>query len=345
MADRPIALLSQLKALWQNVEALQEGGGGPQGPHSHTIANVTGLQSELDGKQPVGSYALTAHNHDGDYQPLGDYAASIHGHVIADVSGLQAALDGKQASGSYQPAGSYAAEAHAHNIGDVTGLQTALDGKQASGSYASASHNHDATYAPLSHNHTIGNVTGLQTALDGKQTSGSYALSSHNHDGVYALADHTHQGGGSDPWTVIRLASDFTTTSGTAVAVTGLSFTPAANKQYEFEAKLRLRSATATIGPRPGLTWPTGTTDGGVGIWAPNSATAEAIARQPAGVSAVAASTGVPSTTQSWPGFISGEVQTGGSPSGNVQVTLNAETAGTTVTMKAGSFLRYREIA
>lgn len=151
-------------------------------------------------------------------------------------------------------------------------------------------------------------------------------------------------GASVDPWTVVRLANDFTTTSGTAVAVTGLAFTPAANKRYEFEAKLRLRTATATIGPRPGLTWPTGTTDGGVGIWAPNSATAEAIARQPAGVAAVAASTGVPNTTASWPGFISGEVQMGASPSGSVQVTLNAETAGTTVTMKAGSFLRYREV-
>ena len=58
-----------------------------------------------------------------------------------------------------------------------------------------------------------------------------------------------------------------------------------------------------------------------------------------------AASTGVPNTTQSWPGFISGEVQMGGSPSGAVQVTLASETAGTNVTMKAGSFLRYREIA
>lgn len=150
---------------------------------------------------------------------------------------------------------------------------------------------------------------------------------------------------GADPWTVILLANDFTTTSGTAVAVTGLAFTPTTNKRYEFEAKLRLRTATTTIGARPGLTWPTGLTDGGVGIWAPNSATAEAIARQPAGTAAVAASTGLPNTTASWPGFISGEFLAGASPSGNVQVTLNAETAGTTVTMKAGSFLRYREVA
>lgn len=82
------------------------------GGHVHTIANVTGLQIALDGKQPAGSYA-----------------AATHGHAIGDVTGLQGALDGKQA------AGSYAAASHAHAIGDVTGLQGALDGKQATIGY------------------------------------------------------------------------------------------------------------------------------------------------------------------------------------------------------------------
>lgn len=149
---------------------------------------------------------------------------------------------------------------------------------------------------------------------------------------------------GTDGWTYVRLANDFTTNSTTSQSVTGLAFTPAANKRYEFEAKLRLRSAAATTGPQPGLSWPTGYTDGGVGIWAPNSATTEAIARQPAGTAAKAASTGVPSTTQSWPGFISGEIEMGASPSGSVQVTLASEVAASAVTMKAGSFLRYREV-
>jgi len=34
----------------------------------------------------------------------------------------------------------------------------------------------------------------------------------------------------------------------------------------------------------------------------------------------------------------------GASPSGDFQITLAAETAGTNVTMKAGSFIAYREI-
>jgi hypothetical protein len=41
--------------------------------HTHTIANITGLQTALDGK-----------------------AASVHTHIIANVTGLQTALDGKE---------------------------------------------------------------------------------------------------------------------------------------------------------------------------------------------------------------------------------------------------------
>lgn len=46
--------------------------------HTHTIANITGLQTALDGKQPAGSYAATTHT-----------------HSISNVTGLQTALDSK----------------------------------------------------------------------------------------------------------------------------------------------------------------------------------------------------------------------------------------------------------
>ena len=54
--------------------------------HTHSIADVTGLQTALDGKQASGSYA-----------------ASSHSHIISDVTGLQTALDGKQASLGFTP--------------------------------------------------------------------------------------------------------------------------------------------------------------------------------------------------------------------------------------------------
>jgi len=62
--------------------------------HTHVIADVTGLQTALDGKQASGSYA-----------------ASVHTHGISDVTGLQTALDGK------------AALSHTHSaLTDITGL-------------------------------------------------------------------------------------------------------------------------------------------------------------------------------------------------------------------------------
>jgi hypothetical protein len=150
--------------------------------------------------------------------------------------------------------------------------------------------------------------------------------------------------GAADAWTYIKLGTDATTTSATAVSVSGLAFTPAASRNYEFKALLLLRTATATVGPRPGITWPTGMTDGVVTARASNSATAEAQAHGNKNAAVVAASTGIANNTQSYPGRIDGYLIAGASPSGNLQVTIQSETGGTTVTVKAGSFLAYREV-
>lgn len=77
--------------------------------HMHDIADVTGLQGQLDGKQPVGSYA-----------PL------VHTHQISDVTGLQSALDGK------------APTSHTHTIAQITNLQTTLDSKANTASLGTA---------------------------------------------------------------------------------------------------------------------------------------------------------------------------------------------------------------
>lgn len=156
--------------------------------------------------------------------------------------------------------------------------------------------------------------------------------------------DATGGGGGSDPWTYIKLASDFTTSSATAVDVTGLAFTPAANTSYEFEALLRLRTATATVGPRPGLAWATGLTDGVAKIEMPTSATAAVLVHGNINAALLAAVGGLPNTTQSYPSKISGTLLAGATPSGTVRVQMASETAGTVVTVKTGSFLKYRII-
>lgn len=58
--------------------------------HTHSISNVTNLQSTLDGKQPKGDYATTKALTDG----LAGKANTSHTHAVADVTGLQTTLDG-----------------------------------------------------------------------------------------------------------------------------------------------------------------------------------------------------------------------------------------------------------
>lgn len=60
------------------------------------IADVAGLQSALNGKQPTGNYASLSHQ-----------------HVIGDVSGLQVVFDGK------------AALVHTHTVSSITDAGTA----------------------------------------------------------------------------------------------------------------------------------------------------------------------------------------------------------------------------
>jgi hypothetical protein len=121
--------------------------------HSHVIADVTGLQTAIDGK------AASSHTHiigdvTGLQTALDGKAATSHTHVISDVTGLQTALDGK------------AAVSHTHVIADVTGLQTALDGK------AAISHSHvRADITDFAHTHPQSDITNLTTDLAGKQAT------------------------------------------------------------------------------------------------------------------------------------------------------------------------------
>lgn len=149
-------------------------------------------------------------------------------------------------------------------------------------------------------------------------------------------------GGGSDPWTYLKLAADFTTSLATAQDVTGLAFTPAANQSYEFEACLMLRTATATVNPRVGLAWPAGMTDGCAMIREAQAATTQLLANGNIAAALLVAVGGLANNTQSWPCEIKGIVRAGASPSGNVRVQLASETAGTVVRVVAGSYLKWR---
>lgn len=149
---------------------------------------------------------------------------------------------------------------------------------------------------------------------------------------------------GPDVWTYAKLAADFTTNSGTAVNITGLAFTPVAGKVYEFRGNLLLRAATATVGPRPGIAWPSGTSDGAGKMRTPSSATADLIAAGNISGAILTAVGGLPTTTGSWLGEFAGTLVAGASPSGSLKIQLASETAGTNVTAKAGSWIAWREI-
>ena len=218
----------------------------------------------------------------------------------------------------------------------MTSLVTALSGK------SDTSHNHNASYEPINAN--IQAHIASAHAPSNAQKNSDITKAEIEAKLTGAITSHSHSGG-ADPWTVIRLGTTFPTTSATAVDVTGLAFTPLANTTYEFYAMLMCRTATTTVGGRPGCAWPTGLTDGVASIEITSSATAKVFANGNITAAVLAPVGGFPTTTGSWPGCVYGVLFAGASPSGTFRVQLASETAGTSVSIIAGSFLRYRVIA
>ena len=86
--------------------------------HSHSISNITNLQSTLDNKSDVG------HNHDDRYYTetemdtkLDNKADNSHSHSINDVTGLSTSLDGKM--GNDYSESTIESNFFAHKIGNI----------------------------------------------------------------------------------------------------------------------------------------------------------------------------------------------------------------------------------
>ena len=152
-----------------------------------------------------------------------------------------------------------------------------------------------------------------------------------------------------EEWTTIRLESDFTTSSATAVDVTGLAFTPDADAQYEIEAVLMCRSATGGttntgVGPRPGLVWPTNVGDGV--IYTQQATSVNTTLPRYGNTSSAfdSVNDSIPDNTGSWPFFLKATFISPSNVSGTLKLTLRSEVAATNVTLKAGSYIKYRRI-
>lgn len=144
-------------------------------------------------------------------------------------------------------------------------------------------------------------------------------------------------------WTYVKLASDFSTT-GTAAVASPLAFTPVAGKTYSVQGLLLLRTNLTGAGARPGVAFPTGLTDQVAQVIVADDVNSAFIANNNGASAVQVAVTGHPNTTTSWFGRVEALLVVGASPSGTFRVTLSTETAGRTATLKAGSYIRWREI-
>jgi hypothetical protein len=148
-----------------------------------------------------------------------------------------------------------------------------------------------------------------------------------------AMAKQSEAGGGADPWIWQKLASDAANSTVTMAAVTGLSFTAAANTTYLVHVFGAFQSAATTTGIALALDIPSGAINGQTtaSISAIGLGGTEQIAdNATTGATSVvrAANTNVP--INAW--FVVAVGATGGL----VQLMLRSEVAASAVTLKAG---------
>ena len=214
--------------------------------HSHAIANVTGLQDALDGKQAVGDYATnsalttglagksdTAHTHTISALPKASDAQATAGtddttvmtpaktkaailalspppdlSPYATTEALTAGLAGKANS------------THSHAIADVSGLQDALNGKQAAGDYATnsaltsglagkANSSHTHSYLPLSGGTVSGTIraSSFQATSDARRKENFRAVDSYV-DAIMTLSPYEYNFIGSEHRNIGLIAQD-----------------------------------------------------------------------------------------------------------------------------------------
>ena len=148
--------------------------------------------------------------------------------------------------------------------------------------------------------------------------------------------------GADQVWTYKVLSASAGVTATANTNITGLNFRPDNNSYYEIEARLALQTTSATVGPRPGLAFSTGTTYAAMRYESPTTNTAAVLRFQGAISTQNAASTGFPTITDTYHGKIEGIIKTG-TVGSDTFVTLASEISGSQVIVREGSFIRYRK--
>ena len=129
--------------------------------HTHTIANVTGLQTALNAKQNT---LIAGAN------------ITISGNTISASGGMSSVtwddITGKPST--------FAPSAHTHTIANITGLQTALNGKEPSFTKNTAFNKNFGTTAGTvsegNHTHTFASLTNKPTTLAGYEITDAVTL-------------------------------------------------------------------------------------------------------------------------------------------------------------------------
>jgi hypothetical protein len=152
--------------------------------HGHAIADVTGLQTALDGKAASShgahvTYSTTAPVMDGTASAgsANTVARSDHKHPVDTSRASQADLDALE-----EVVSGKANTSHTHTIANITNLQTTLDGKAASSHTHTVANISDLTATATELNYMDGVTSNVQTQLDGKAASG------HGHDAATTSA-------------------------------------------------------------------------------------------------------------------------------------------------------------
>ncbi len=319
-------------------------------PHTHTLSDIsdvtitnTNLNTLDDGAN------TTLHFHDSDRNrtnhtgtqlstTISDFTEAAQDAVGAMVDASLTYVDGTPLLQRSALTGAVTASAgsNATALGSFTKSQ--LDTAVSDGNVQFVGD------APTAHTHTSADVTDFAEAVDDRVSSlivaGTNITTTYN-DGANTLTIDAANG---DPWTYVKLGSDFTNNTTTRNNVTGLSFTPSANTTYEIHCKFLLQADTTTTGPRPGISWPGGTTETAAVVMAPSSATAATFRFWGDPTTQDSATTGVSVINETYLGTAEAYMVMGGSPSGSFQIVLASEVAASTVRMMAGSFIRYRTV-